>query len=262
MTVFDPRYEDVDFRKEPEYTFGAIETSCLDGWVAPCYEATFGVLSESELREAAEDQAANGGIDDYVQRIFDQSREGACVGNAAAQGMEASLAKLRGVDDYYPLSAMSLYKQIGRSAQSGAVVSDSLEALQTTGLLPLDTPENRARFGDHVMPNIGFDTPFPSGWKDTASLTKILEANVLRSVSGILTSLARQQPVIVGREGHSICYVRLVFDNVWKVIYVNSWRENWGFALGKFSGGFGIDTMRQIEKSASWAYSIRSICAA
>ena len=126
-------------------------------------------------------------------------------------------------------------------------------------MLPLDTSENRAIYAENVMPNTGFNSRYPAGWKEVAKKFRLTEANVIRSVEGILTALARQDCVVVGREGHSILYVRLVWDrNQWKAIYVNSWGD-WGFGLGAHEHGFGTDTASQVKKSANWAFAIRDI---
>lgn len=254
----DPRYEDVDFTKDPKYVYGAVQPSLFD-LEGTCYEETIELLNDNQLRAAAEQQAAEGGGADFVTRIFDQQQEGSCVGNASGQGLECLQARALGISRVTPISPMSIYKSIARSAQSGAVVSDSMDQLLNVGALPLDTPENVAVYGNHVMSHTGFNQRYPDGWKDTASKFKLREVNVIRSFQGLLTALARQDPVVVGREGHSILYLGLIWDNGrWKVIYVNSWGR-WGFAAGSMSTGFGVDSESQIKKSASWAYAMRDI---
>jgi len=256
--TLDDKYEDVDFTKDPNFVFGDIQSPAFDTEFG-VYEDSNSVMSESELREAAERQLEQGGAEEYVTRIYNQGKEGACVANASCQAHEIIQAKTFGLDNVIPLSSISLYKQIGRSASSGAMVSDGMKVMKSLGALPLDTPGNREKFGSVVMPNRGFRERYPSNWKETAKQFQIVEAHVVRSVEGILTALARQQPVIVGREGHSICYCCLRYDRNWKTVYANSWGSKWGFGIGNFNGGFGTDTIGKIKKSARWAYVVRTI---
>lgn len=256
--TIDPEFVDVVFPDQPEYLFGCVDEGPYDQMFGDVYEDAVQVLSESELREAAEHQDEFGGGEELVTRIFNQKREGSCVANATGQGHQCVQAKTYGKEHVVQLSAMSIYKQIGRSANSGARVSNGLKTLKNLGALPLDTPENKERF-QHTFPNTGFNTRYPTDWKETADTFRCVETHVVRSFNGILTALARQEPVIVGREGHSICYVRLIWKNGWKVMYVNSWSQGWGISAGDFKGGFGVDSSRQIEKSASWAFVVRTI---
>ena len=256
--VIDEQFVDVDFEKDPLFTFGDLGDTPFDRVFGEAYEDVNTIMSESELREAAEKQKEDGGAEQLVCRVYNQKQEGSCVANASSQAHEICQAKTYGKENVIHLSAISLYKQIGRSPQSGATISGGFKGIKEIGVLPLDNPENRAKFGDQVMPNTGWLTPYPSNWKDTAKHFQILEANVINSMAGLLTSLARQQPVVVGRSGHSICYVCLVWDNGWKVLYVNSWGQ-WGQGAGDFDSGFGFDTTGKIQASSRWAYSVRTV---
>lgn len=254
----DDRYEDVNFEDELGYGKGSLDVPYFEELLMGSYEDQSAVLSDQELREAADQQEEHGGMEELVTRVFNQRQEGSCVGNASCAGNQIIQAKQFGTDRVVQLSAISLYKQIGRSPGSGATVSSGLRAMQSVGVLPLDTAENRQEYGDHVMPNTGFHRPFPDDWKETAAKFKTVEAHVIQTMQGLFSALARQEPVIVGREGHSICYVRLLWDNGWKVVYVNSW-GNWGFGYGKFDSGFGIDTRSKIQKSSRWAFVLRTV---
>ena len=257
--VIDDRYEDVDFPTEAPFVFGDCGVPAYDQEQFGAYEDSVQTLSQSRLREVAERQEEHGGLENLMARVFDQYREGSCVSQACAQAAELNQSKQHGKENVVSLSAISLYKQIGRSASSGATVSSGMRRMSATGILPLDTPENRAEFGDHVMPNVGFGERYPDNWQETAARFQSLETHVIRSVDGILTALARQEPVVVGRQGHWICYVRPIWDGGWKVLYANSWGEDWGQAAGDFAGGFGIDTIRNIQRSAGWAFAVRSV---
>lgn len=254
----DDRYIDVDFEADPNYTFGDLGAATFGSY--PSYEEMFGVLSDAEIDAAIEAMdAESGGAERLVTRIYNQGQEGSCVANATSQAHEIVQALQHGKANVVHLSAISLYKRIGRSAQSGAMVSDGLKEMASRGILPLDTPENRQRFGAAVMPNTGFSKPFPDNWQETAALFRGVEYHTVNSVAGLLTALCNQHPVVVGRQGHSICYVRPMRRSGRRVVaYANSW-GNWGQGMGDFESGFGFDTESQIRQSASWAFVLRAV---
>ena len=258
--IVDDLFEDIDFTQDPAYVFGCNDESPYGASNYSTFEDSFRILTQDELRTEAERSAEEGGLEQLVTRVFDQRREGSCVSQACGQAAQLVQATQFGKDHVVQLSAMSLYKQIGRSARSGATVSSGLRKLSEIGMLPLDTAKNRERYGSQVMENIGFDNKYPAGWKETAKHFQALEYSVLRSVDGILTALTRRQPVVVGRQGHSICYTTPIWSkNQWKFLYANSWGERGGQAAGDFRGGFGIDTISQIRKSAGWAFTVRAV---
>lgn len=198
-------------------------------------------------------QVAGGGCSQLVSRIYNQGNEGSCVANACSQAHEIIQAKQFGKANVVPLSAISLYKRIGRSPNSGAMVSDGLDEMSERGVLPLDTPENRTKFGAAVMPNTGFRTPYPTGWEATAKKFAGTEWFILESVNELVSALLLQMPVVVGRSGHSIAYCDVVYQGSDLMVkYANSW-GNWG------ENGFGYDSMRLIRSSASWAFALRSV---
>jgi hypothetical protein len=254
----DDRFLDIDFEKCPEYTFGDRGHAVFGD--AEDYEEKFGVLSDAEIQECIEAMnAAGGGAEHLVTRIYDQKSEGSCVANACSQAHEIVQALQLGKDKVTHLSAMSLYRRIGRSPSSGSSVSDGLKEMSSRGILPLDSPENRAKFGDQVMPNTGWSNRFPGGWESTAKMFAGVESYVVRSVGALLTALCNQHPVVVGRQGHSICYVRPMMRNGRRVVaYCNSW-GSWGAALGDHPSGFGFDSESQISQSANWAFALRSV---
>lgn len=243
---------DVDFEHQPEYTFGALAPALFGDEAT--FEESFGVMSDAEIDAAMEAMdEAGGGADQLVSRIYDQQSEGSCVANACSQALEVVQALQFGKPNVVHLSAISLYKRIGRSPGSGAMVSDGLKEIQARGVLPLDSTENRAKFGQHVMPNTGFYERYPSDWESTAAKFKGVEAYVIRTVAGMFTAGCLQHPIVVGRQGHSICYVRPMRSNGRRVFkYANSWNVRWG------DSGFGYDSESQIRQSASWAFALRS----
>lgn len=253
----DDRYLDLDFSKQPEFTAGCNGNG--DPGLFQSFDSTQAILTRTQvIDEIAKVQASGGGLERHVWRVFNQKNEGSCVGNSSTQGLMVVSTSQFGRDGAIDLSAIATYKQIGSSPNSGAMVSDSLVALQKVGTLPRDTPENRAKFGAHVMPDTGFYTPWPEGWKETAKKFRIVESTVVRSVEALWTALLCGCPVVVGRQGHSILYVGLVYrDGKIYALYVNSWGQ-WGMAAGHMEYGFGLDSESLVRQSASWAYAIRS----
>ncbi len=230
----------------------------LGTFSTPFYEDVVEVIPESQWKELADlAQTSNTSLAWLIVWILNQGQEGSCVGNAFTQALQVLWAKTFGKDLAVQLSAISIYKQIGSSPNSGAMVSDGYDAIKDVGILPLNTEANKARF-KHTMPPTGFRTPFPDGYKETASSFRCNEGHVVRSVAGLVTALLKREPVIVGRAGHSICYLDVIFKgNEMFVVYANSW-GNWGTGAGGLSVGFGVDSMRNIRSSAGWAAVLRT----
>ncbi len=245
------KWLDIDFSEQPQYVRGDLgpgeETFCS------VYEDSIPVLSDADVRAAVQAEEQTGGADKLVSRIYNQKQEGSCVANACCQSHEIVQALQYGKDAVVHLSAISLYKRIGRSPGSGAMVSDGLKELSSRGALPLDNEENKAKFLDKVMPNTGFYEKYPADWENTANNFTIVEHHVIRSLEGMKTALVLGHPVVVGRQGHSICYCRLMQKNGRYVVkYANSW-GNWG------DNGFGYDSEGQMRMSAGWAFAVRQV---
>jgi hypothetical protein len=259
MQDIDDRFVDVDFETDPRYVFGDRGAACFDADTL-FYEDVVPVIPRDQWPALAEKcDAEKNGLEWLVTRIYDQSNEGSCVANACSQAHEIIQAKENGRENVIHLSAISLYKRIGRSPNSGAMVSDGLEEMTDRGILPLDTPENRAKFGDKVMPNTGFYKAYPSDWEATAALLKGVERFVIRSFDGLVTAGFNGHPAVVGRQGHSICYNRATYKSGRLLMpYPNSWRIDWGSPFGAMTGGFGFDSESQIKQSAGWAFALRS----
>lgn len=241
-------YLDVDFTTDPNYAagfngYGDTERFAAYGDDNPTYP-------KEKWNEIA--QANKFGCDDLVTRIYNQKQEGSCVANATSQAVEIIQAKQFGKDRVVHLSAISLYKRIGRSASSGAVVSDAWDEINAKGQLPLNDDANLARF-KHTMPNTGFSTPYPSGWEETGRLFKGLEAFSINSMEDGVSALLNGHPVVVGRSGHSICYVRFMLKDGKRVVkYANSWGD-WGDA------GYGYDSEGMMSSAFRGAFALRAI---
>jgi hypothetical protein len=261
VAAINDRFVDVDFTKEAEFVAGDLGFRAMHNFAS--YNRVAQILTDEELEKEMERAEETGGLENLITVILNQMQEGSCVGNGFVGAYMTRWNAMFGKEYALLMSANSLYKQIGATASSGAMVNDGIDRLMDTGILPLDTPENRKHFDNIVMPATGFRVPFPNDWKNTAKLFKGSSYYIVKSVNELLTALARQQPVIVGREGHCIYYCR----GMRKVIrgrsqrcalYCNSWGK-WGMGAGDFDYGFGIDTEAQIAKSARWAVVLTSV---
>jgi hypothetical protein len=267
--VVDPRFIDAVFPEFPEFVLGDLSPEAAEEREALCaamptYEDAFPPIPSSEWVEISrETERQNAGIEWLIKRIFDQSSEGSCVYNMLGQQIEICQAKQFGLDNVIPVSPISGYQQNARSASSGSTVNGALAYGKSKGLVPLDTPENRQLFGEAVMPHTGFRARRPAGADESALNFRIDESFVIRTYEGLVSAGLRGDTSGVGRQGHSICYLRPTFKtssvNSLMYPYVNSWRESWGFAMAGFKGGFGADTPRQVQMSAGWAFAVTSV---
>lgn len=264
--TIDPRFVDVDLAAEarrlgfiPGYVHKLGQNFATHSSLCGDYGDEFEIQPEAERTKAIERLDAEGGLENLVRWILNQKNEGSCVGNSETQGIQVLLAKQFGEANAVPLSAISAYKQIGGGPNTGANCEDALEKGRDVGVLPLDTPENRARFGNHVMPATGFYTPWPDGdWKKTSNQFRIDKHFIIRSVAAMEQAGINGHPIAVGRAGHSILYLRPTLKQGRGELYVNSW-NGWGFAAGGQPHGFGFDSAGMVRSSASWAYAIVSV---
>ena len=256
----DDRWIDVDFTKEPQFVPGDLGRNPA-ARLCRAADDEVPLILETQWQSICEHiDAAGGGLDRYVQHVFDQGQEGSCTANSSAAQNMVMQAGQFGLKNVTLLSPMSLYKRIGRSASSGAMVDDALDEMQGRGLLPLDTPDNRKRFGEMVHPATGFNRTLPDGWEQTARNFRSDERFIVKTTQSLVSCLIRGYPIVVGREGHSILYLRPVYRNGKLFIkYANSWSESWGEGFGKLRGGFGYDSRSQFEQSARWAFAIRTL---
>lgn len=180
-----------------------------------------------------------------ITQIYDQGSNGSCVGFASAQMLETTLRRRYGKQHWVALSGMSVYKRIGRSSGSGAMVDDGMDAV-IEGVLPADTPENRTRY-KHVHNYRDFSVPLPAGWKETGTLFRGQRFVVAQGIDMIASAMLNDFCGIVGRQGHSIPYVGLTFkgDNP-LVPYANSWKSSWG------DQGFGYDSESITRNITCW----------
>ena len=253
--IFGDEFLDVDFTKNPAFVGGDLGAPA-DGEFGS-YEKKFGVLSDREIREAIEAQDAMGGsFDLMVTRCYHQKKEKSCTCNAIAQLREIAQAEEVGKENVVHLSALSLYQQV-TDRDDGSNIGQANKAMREVGILPLDNAENKARYA-HTMPNTGFGMRYPKGWKTTAAMLRSDEAFSVDSFEGFCSALLRG-PLVGGRDGHAICYVRLRWQNgMYVADYINSWNDTWGRKHPITGlGGFGTDSQNMI-KEARYASGVRS----
>lgn len=240
------QFVDVDFSRETD-RLGFSGFGNVDRYAS--YEAAEEPIPQRDWQRLIEAQEANGGgADALVTRIYNQGREGSCVANATSQAIEIILAKMFGRDNVTPLSAISLYKRIGSSPGSGARLGDALREIESRGILPLNTPENRAKFGDAVMPATGFYTKFPTNWEATSKRFRASEWLVGRSFEGMVSASIRARPIVYARSGHCICGVRFVYRNgKLHLKYANSWGD-WG------DNGYGYDSEGVARRASGYFF--------
>lgn len=268
-TIIDPRFVDVDFEEEAKrLQIGTGDLSPSDMRMADyaksqglfaAYGDEFEIQSEPERTKRIEQMDEEGGLERLVRWILNQRNEGSCVGHAWTQAHMVKLAAQIGEANIVNLSATAAYKQIGSSPNSGANIDDALECGEVVGILPLDTPENRQRFGEFVMPPNGFRTPWPTGnWKPVAAQFRIVKRLIIRNVAEMEQAGINGHPVVVGRSGHSICYLRPSKRSGRGEIYANSWGP-WGFGLAGHPAGFGFDSAGMVAASARYAWALVAV---
>lgn len=257
----DQRFVDVDFATESERLLlgngSKFSDRCSAGFAAA--DDVVDLIPETDWKQRAQ-EAAQFGIENLIERIFNQQNEGSCVGNSSTQAFSIVYASTFGKSAVVPLSAISVYDRIGSSPNSGAYIGDSLREFRERGAVPLDTSANKARFAV-TMPAIGFSKRMPAGWETVAKEFRADEILTVRGLPALFSTLLRGHPVVVGRAGHSIVYLRPVWDGSrWLILYVNSWGEaTWGQPMAGFKGGFGFDSARLFEESAEYAFAFRSV---
>jgi hypothetical protein len=251
--MIDQRFVDVDFSKQGRPTGDLGGGLALD---TRKFGDALRTLSKDELIAIAQDPNYTG-CEQLITRIYDQNGDPSCTSNATCQAHEIKQAQQYGKDKVIPLSQLSLYKRVG-SARSGSSVSENLHELVNNGVLPLDTPENHAKGFTHFGPQAHYSSyRLPEGWQETAKIFRGFEYFELESSAEFYTALALCMPVAYGRAGHSICAVRLMYENGRFVRkYVNSWGK-WGSGGGDFDHGFGFDSER--AGGFSWAFCLRAV---
>lgn len=177
----------------------------------------------------------------YVAKIKRQ-KIGSCASHSSTSCLEYVTAKSVGAENVTLLSPLSVFKFVG-SRHGGSTLDANMRRISQVGVLPLDTPENREKYGDHVWPENQWSGSLPSGWESTAAKFKFTEWNEIGSFDELFSALLQWKPVYYGRAGHAIYAVRpMKKDGQYVLKYANSW-GSWG------DNGYGYDTERYVSGS-------------
>jgi len=185
------KFIDVDFRAQPQYVMGDLGRHPETLGTMRAYEDVFPTMihPRSQWKQlSAEAKEKKTQLANLIRWILNQRNEGSCVGNMETQMHHVLQAGQFGKGNVIPLSASSAYQLIGSSPGSGANVSDAMRKGCDVGIIPLDTPENRAKFGGIVMPATGFYTKRPAGWQPVAMDFRFDECFVIRTLEGLVSA--------------------------------------------------------------------------
>jgi hypothetical protein len=163
-----------------------------------------------------------------IRNITNQTM-GSCVGHACANGIEAGNYMTTGDLFFRRISGMSMYKRIGRSANSGAYIPDAASEIFSRGILPVTGEPYPHTFAQDT----GWNVAMPSGWEATGRLWKAVVYTVSDQESAFRTRMDWRLRDQFGRSSHSISGFAVTASGKWA--YENSWGTGWG-DLGKSIG--------------------------
>lgn len=235
--VMDDKWIDVDFEftglveSDEDRAFGESR-----GW-----PAGVPILERSQWRDAKREQerqlgdilAAYGLPRDrpgwYAAAPWnDQRPQSSCVHNALEVCLRALWSVAFGPEFAMKWSPMSSYAARGRGYRSGDYMAAVMEHSMEYGQLPESSSEEsqateltaihnrvKALAKHHFHQNSPHARPndLPSGWQVTAKHGRVTEWIALDSDEEVATAMINRWPILTGRQGHSICYMDLVFDD-------------------------------------------------
>ena len=249
-TPIDRKYVDIDLSVTPDDipdNPGLIEENEDDLMAAAgaglmgSFESEFPnlMLPKAERRELAKENWAF--QRKTIAKIYSQGQTSACVGFGMAQATETAYTRRFGLEHHVSLSGMFLYRYIGRSLMSGAMISDGMKRMATVGTLPLANDENIPKF-DLTWPLLDYRPKPPSGWEGKIQ-HRVTKWATARGEDEIESALANNFTGIVGRSGHCVPYVGLKVEGRDAFVpYANSWGSRWS------DRGMGYDSTRVYRK--------------
>jgi len=174
---------------------------------------------------------------DTIEKIYSQGQTSACVGFGIAQAMEITYTRRFGEENHTSLSGMFIYRYIGRTLMSGAMISDGMKRAANIGTLPMTGSENEDKF-DLTWDRLAYRTDPPSGWEDKIQ-HRVTKWATARGADEIESAMANNFCGIVGRSRHCVPYVGLKVEGRDAFVpYANSWSPSWG------DDGIGYDSLR------------------
>lgn len=228
----EARWLDVDFAKQPQANLGAIELP--PNLAREAIAAAANVRTLAGFKPIPKSEWAAWVARFPVARLAKSIRNtteqtmGSCVGHACANEIEAGCYMMGGDWLFRRISGMSMYKRIGRSANSGAYIPDAADEIFSRGILPVTGEPYPHTFAQDT----GWSTAMPSGWEATGVLWKAAVYSTDDEEAGFRVGMDCRLGRQIGRSSHSLCAGGYTGKSWW---YENSWGTDWG-DLGKSVG--------------------------
>ena len=199
--------------------------------------------------------------EDYRNRFTNQAPTHECTCHALAQNVEIAWNRQRaGKGSPVWFSPLSVYSEANTRQWGGSTMQRTVGILIDRGILPEHrgpggTTDQKDKFEHTLHCTSGNDSAaggpwvslnrFPSGWQKTAKHFRALEVINPRSYEQVISLLLHGIAVSVGRSGHAIPYVQVV------------WRE--GTLHAKYADSYNAhryDSVRMIKSGVGGAYGI------
>jgi hypothetical protein len=221
---------DTIFACNEERMLGCLPREAAPGTVCPLFKSRYQAIPRDKWQEVSWRH--------LIRVVLNQGSQGSCVGATGAGAMMALRAAV-GLE-HKLLSIGSLYGQINQGRDQGALMGDSMKALMSTGMCPVD-----------VIPHYTWQMrSWPSNWKQIAKEYRALEAYDCSDFDELVTAIQRgfvvNYGITIGRTfepnsegiiaprrdsagGHAMLGIGVKqFNGIWHVETLNSWSETWG----------------------------------
>lgn len=217
------------------------------------------LIPESDWKNKAQENDKYGTWpENYRNRFTNQSPTHECTCHALTQGFEIAWNRQRkGKGSPVYVSPMSVYAEANPGIRGGASMQGTVGICIRRGFLPDKITPGAERFKHtltgtqgkgNATQSSGAWVPvgqFPSGWQDTAKHLRALEVINPQSVEQIISLILHGICVCVGRSGHAIPYVQIVWDG--------------GQLRAKYSDSYDVhryDSISSIRAGVSGSYAI------
>ena len=219
-------------------------------------------IEPSDWKDAARqnDECGTWG-EDFRNRFTNQAPTHECTCHALTQNMEIAWNRQRaGKGSPVWFSPLSVYAEANSQQWGGSTMQRTVGVVLDRGILPEHrgpngTTEQKDKFRHTLHCTSGNDgeaggpwvsvNRFPSGWRETAKHFKADEVINPRSYEQVISLLLHGVAVSVGRSGHAVPYVKVV------------WRGNDLVAM--YADSYNVhryDSVRMIRSAVGGAYGI------
>jgi len=221
-------------------------------------------VEPSDWKDVARQNDENGTWpEDYRVRHGSQGNSHECTCWSLMQNLEIAISRQRqGTHHAVWLSPLSCYAEANPRQWGGSYMQKTLGICIERGMLPAHNgPDGvgsqKLKFTHTLNQTSGLSDPsegggpwvplsrFPDGWKDTARHFRPLEVINPRSYEQIVSLLLNGIAVSVGRSGHAIPYVQVVWRN--------------GQLHAKYADSYRVhrfDSVRMVKSAVGGAYGI------